>query len=892
MNHKIFTGANRVNRGISFLLPLSFLCALLLNAGAQTTVYFPVLTMTGATNDVTFNIKAANNPIAWNGRYYFLPVNGTNCTSTNSYATNTLVPGKYVASIVGQPQSWNLYVTNTTDVLNAVDLSTEIRFSGVHKVVATNGATATITGDTLTIGGIGGGTANGLTNGQTDVLLGSGFITTNATIVAAGNVVALYAVGRVRSDGGYFGEASGLTNYYAANLITNGLADATAGKVLTVKDDGSITVSNVIGSTTISEATYAASGVVSTNNFTLLSLPGHRAYRPPLNFFNTWASPSYGGGPWVASTDLAGYTNILVAMTNMVNGGYAQLGYGFQVDEVRGALGYDSLGNVYWPSNQFPQGMKAVADICHALGMPFGLCVPLGTNAAVPLTGGGLRPENIEQSATNIANWGVDFVYLISDNGGFGEGQATFEMYKRFIAAYRGHGKGVRVMAGLDGNGGNQLRPWMLEQMGDGLLYPWPGYADSPSTPSAIFNAVDSFASVFGSVIGQNVYPYMSFMGGANGDTTAIDHNMWNTRTAINALYHGVMGISSYYAGSDGSYAGKVNHTNEWMLSVQQDIGCWPPTQVATNNGIQVLACRLGDWNANRRAVVFANRITNATQTTSITWSNLSLPNGTYTVRDVWNMSQFTSTTNALGVSLVKYQCGFYIIEPAVLATIPSMYLTNTQTGVVLRGELNQNPIGSGNVNYGTNGFVGGLTSTVGPLATNAFAYGTSMNVTGNRAIGLGGGLSGGTVSGADAVGMGNAPTASGSQSFAFGNGTASGTGDYVFGPQSLASGNYGFALGYKARKTAQGAFMINCGVSADVFRTNSTADSFMVWATGGHRFYGSALTITNGLTINSNYVALNFTPPPAGEIKWAVSNGFFWTITTLKTNYTGISAN
>jgi hypothetical protein len=105
-----------------------------------TVVTFSVLDMTGGTNDVTINLKPVNNPVIWNGGFYWLPTGGTNITTTNGLGQINLIPGKYNAVIVGQPVSWALNVTNSAQALPAIGLSSGITyFSGVQGLQGSGG---------------------------------------------------------------------------------------------------------------------------------------------------------------------------------------------------------------------------------------------------------------------------------------------------------------------------------------------------------------------------------------------------------------------------------------------------------------------------------------------------------------------------------------------------------------------------------------------------------------------------------------------------------------------------------------------------------------------------------------------------------------------------------
>ncbi|NOS70050.1 MAG: hypothetical protein HOP33_08975 [Verrucomicrobia bacterium] len=110
---------------MSAIKKLFHLALLIMASGGiatATPVYFPVLLMTGATNDVVINVRAVNNPVIYNGSVYYMPVNGTNLTTVGGNITNSFIPGSYTASIAGIPRSWRFYVTNSATPISVVNL--------------------------------------------------------------------------------------------------------------------------------------------------------------------------------------------------------------------------------------------------------------------------------------------------------------------------------------------------------------------------------------------------------------------------------------------------------------------------------------------------------------------------------------------------------------------------------------------------------------------------------------------------------------------------------------------------------------------------------------------------------------------------------------------------
>jgi hypothetical protein len=143
--------------------------------------------MTGATNDVTVNIQPVNNPVIWNGQFYWLPATGTNVTTTNGLGQINLIPGKYNAFIVGQAQSWALNVTNSATAVSATALSRGVTFySGVQSLTGSGGVNVTNTSpgvfniDGSQITGSGGGTGGSLWTSSAAGIYFSGGLGTNS----------------------------------------------------------------------------------------------------------------------------------------------------------------------------------------------------------------------------------------------------------------------------------------------------------------------------------------------------------------------------------------------------------------------------------------------------------------------------------------------------------------------------------------------------------------------------------------------------------------------------------------------------------------------------------------------------------------------------------------
>lgn len=579
----------------------------------------------------------------------------------------------------------------------------------------------------------------------------------------------------------------------------------------------------------------------------------------------SWQKPRNSWLMYPVSTNLVDQNYISNAVVVLKNSGLQKHGW-TKIDLNDGWADYQTnrpvwTNHLHWNPDALPDGIPWLANYCHTNGVDLMVYQVAGPTTVGARMGSG---TNAIGDAEDLLSWGVDGSYFSCDTVSPGDPQWTATdgsgingTYELMAGAYSGLAKPFHIFATV-----HQVENWMREA----LYCVWPqppgGLDDYDATSYAVTNLFQRWAYCEQYLKMTQPGFFVCFQPSVNIATATGD-----VRTNRFQIFFGLscLSASPMQQGGIGQAAAYSFATNTDLLNIQQDNWIRACEVLPKSGDVRYLIKPLANGDV---AVGFLNTNLNlaaSATTVTLTWNEAQLvvPNGIAAVRDCMARTNMPNATNSLTISCAPSSLNvFRLSTPSSGSDLG--YITNTQTGVTLSGVLNQNPIGTANVNYGTNGFVGGQNSSVGPLATNAMAFGQTMNVTGPRAIGLGGGLVGGTVSGADAVGMGNAPTASGSQSFAFGNATASGIGAYAFGPQSLTSGNYAFSFGYKARATAQGAFMINCGVTADLFQSNTIADSFKVWAANGHRFVGSAI-IGDGSGV-TNVASTNIVGTVAGS--------------------------
>jgi hypothetical protein len=118
-----------------------------LQGAAQTPVLFPLVQMTGTTNDTIITVRPVINPIKFNSAVYWLPTAGIQLATKSGSVTTDLIPDDYNVTIAGVPGSWKISVSDTNVTLNAAEIGNLTVYSangplpGVLKINAGNNIT-------------------------------------------------------------------------------------------------------------------------------------------------------------------------------------------------------------------------------------------------------------------------------------------------------------------------------------------------------------------------------------------------------------------------------------------------------------------------------------------------------------------------------------------------------------------------------------------------------------------------------------------------------------------------------------------------------------------------------------------------------------------------------
>jgi alpha-galactosidase len=159
------------------------------------------------------------------------------------------------------------------------------------------------------------------------------------------------------------------------------------------------------------------------------------------------ATPPMGWNDWYSA--YCGVSAGLVEQTAqaMVNDGMKAAGYDYvNIDDCWMATTRDSAGNLVADPVRFPNGIGAVADFVHGLGMKLGIYEDAGTTTCAHYPG---SYGHEAQDAATFASWGVDYVKYDRCNIPFGDfpGQSPQAvqqiLYTRMSDALRATGRDI-----------------------------------------------------------------------------------------------------------------------------------------------------------------------------------------------------------------------------------------------------------------------------------------------------------------------------------------------------------------------------------------------------------------------------------------------------------------
>jgi alpha-galactosidase len=318
----------------------------------------------------------------------------------------------------------------------------------------------------------------------------------------------------------------------------------------------------------------------------------------------------------------------------MVSSGMKDAGYEYVNIDDCWQTSRDSSGTIV-PGSNFPD-MKALADYVHNKGLKLGVYSDRGTKTCAGRPGS----QGYEtQDAKTYATWGVD--YLKYDNCNATLDQKT--QYTTMSNALKACGRPIVF----------SICAWGFASWMPSVGHLWRTTGDINASWSSITGIIDINAGL-AQYAGPGHWNDPDMLEVGNGSLTENE----------NRAHFGIwaMMAAPLIAGNDlrsMSTSVKAILTAPEIIAVNQDVLGVQGTRIKGSGSLEVWKKKLNG--TNTMAVAFLNR-TNAAADISVTWTELGLPAGTATVRDLWAKSDLGSSTDSYtaksvpshGITMVK----------------------------------------------------------------------------------------------------------------------------------------------------------------------------------------------------------------------------------------------
>jgi hypothetical protein len=328
------------------------------------------------------------------------------------------------------------------------------------------------------------------------------------------------------------------------------------------------------------------------------------------------ATPPMGWNSWNTFGCSPSESLIKGVADTFVSSGMAAVGYQYVNIDDCWMNGRDSSGNLQWDTSKFPSGIPALATYVHGKGLKLGIYESPNATTCAGKTGGAGHES---QDAKTYASWGVD--YLKYDNCG-GSLTSFTTMHTALVATNRpifysinpvyGAGSCVPPNCSVD-----ELKICNMWRIGFDINASWSSFTGliDIDKPLAQYAAPGHWND-----------PDMLEVGrGMSADEDRSHFGMWAILAAPLIAGNDIRSMSA---------TTKAILTNPDVVAVNQDPLGKQGTLVATPaSNLQVWSKQLSGTNA--RAVALFNRSGSAASM-SVTWSQIGLPAGAATVRDLY----------------------------------------------------------------------------------------------------------------------------------------------------------------------------------------------------------------------------------------------------------------
>ncbi len=311
----------------------------------------------------------------------------------------------------------------------------------------------------------------------------------------------------------------------------------------------------------------------------------------------------------------------------MVSSGMAAVGYQYVNIDDCWMSGRDASGNLQWDTSKFPSGIPALATYVHGKGLKLGIYeTPYSTTCAGKTGSGGHEM----QDAASFASWGVDYLKFDDCRGPL---TSFTTMHNALVATGRpifysinpvyGAGSCVPPTCSVD-----ELKICNMWRIGFDINASWGSFTGLIDTDKPL----SQYAGP-----GHWNDPDMLEVGrGMSQDEDKSHFGMWAMLAAPLIAGNDIRTMSAQT---------KAILTNPDVVAVNQDPLGKQATVVATpGSNLEVWSKQLSGTNA--RAVALFNRSGSAANM-SVTWTQIGLPAGSATVRDLYAQKDLGSFTDS-----------------------------------------------------------------------------------------------------------------------------------------------------------------------------------------------------------------------------------------------------
>jgi len=303
--------------------------------------------------------------------------------------------------------------------------------------------------------------------------------------------------------------------------------------------------------------------------------------------------------------------------------------------------GRDSSGKLKWNASRFPSGIPALAEYIHKLGLKIGIYETPNTKTCAGLYGGyapGVGSVGHETTdAQTFASWGIDYLKYDKCQGAL----SGFAVMRDALKA-----TGRPIFYSINpGDQGPFCTPTNCSINLPTVANMWRIGFDIDASWKSVIRLIDANKNEYaGAGPGHWNDPDMLEVGNGINDTEGRAHfSIWAMMAAPLITGNDLTKMSA---------ATKATLTNAEVIAVDQDPLGKQGRVVASTSGTSQEVWWKELSGTNTRAVALFNRGSSAASIT-VQWSQIGLPAGTASVRDLWTKQDLAPATNSYTASNV-----------------------------------------------------------------------------------------------------------------------------------------------------------------------------------------------------------------------------------------------